>query len=89
MYKCELCGRIVEQIEFHHFFPGKKRRKSEDGINVCLQCGDQIHLMFDNSTLRSRLNNLPALKEAMHNYLMWIKDKPESRFSVKKRKRKS
>lgn len=37
--KCSLCGREVSKLEFHHFYPGKKRRKDESGIDVCEQCG--------------------------------------------------
>lgn len=86
--KCSLCGREVSKLEFHHFYPGKKRRKDESGIDVCEQCGDQIHLMFSNTELRTKYNNLQSLKEAMQSYISWIKDKPESRFSVKVKKRK-
>lgn len=86
--KCELCGREVSETEFHHFYPGKHRRKSDDGINVCGQCGDQIHLMFSNTELRTNLNNLQSLKEAMHIYIQWIKDKPESHYCIRTKKRK-
>lgn len=86
---CELCEREVSETEFHHFFPGKKRRKDDSGVDICLSCGDQIHLMFSNTELRNKLNNLQSLKEAMHTYIKWIQDKPESRFSMKKKKRKS
>jgi hypothetical protein len=46
--KCKICEREVVELEFHHFFPGKKRRKDDSGIDVCKMCGDQIHLMFSN-----------------------------------------
>ncbi len=84
--KCQLCEREVTSLEFHHFYPGKKRRKDDSGIDVCVQCGDQIHLMFTNSDLRSKLHSLETLKEAMHKYIMWIQNKPEKKFCVKRKK---
>lgn len=84
--KCQLCEREVLEIEFHHFYPGKKRRINDSGIDVCIQCGDQIHLMFSNQELRDKYHDLPSLKEAMHKYILWIQKKPERRFCVKKKK---
>lgn len=90
--KCQLCERETEKYEEHHLIPHKTRREKEEDcktINVCQQCGDQIHLMFDNTRLRNELNNLEALKIAMFSYINWVKNKPiESKFSVKKKKRK-
>jgi hypothetical protein len=93
---CELCERDAEDnYEFHHFYPGKQRRSKKDkslhneGINVCNQCGDQIHLMFDNRSLRDTYNNLESLKSGMSKYIEWVKDKPiDKKFSVKKLKRR-
>ena len=83
---CQLCEREVEKIEFHHFYPGKKRRKDDSGINVCEQCGDQIHIMFSNQELRDKYHTLESLREGMHSYINWIKNKPEIRYSVRRKK---
>lgn len=88
--KCTLCKRDGE-LEFHHFYPGKGRRKDDSGIDVCNQCGDQIHLLFTNTELRNDYNTLDKLLESnrMKTYIKWVKDKPiESHFSMKKKKRK-
>lgn len=89
---CQLCERETEEIEKHHLIPHKTRREKEEDnktIDVCTQCGDQIHLMFDNTKLRNELNTLESLKTAMSSYIKWVKSKPvESKFSVKKKKRK-
>ena len=89
--RCELCGREGEGkfFEFHHFFPVKTRRKSEEGITTCLQCGDQIHLEISTQDLQRYYHNLDRLKERLSKYIEWIQDKPlESKFSVAKKKRK-
>lgn len=83
---CQLCERDVEKIEFHHFYPGKKRRKDDSGINVCEQCGDQIHIIFSNQELRDEYHTLESLKHGMHSYINWIKNKPEIRYSVRRKK---
>jgi len=84
--KCQLCERNVEELEFHHFYPGRKRRKNDTGINVCLQCGDQIHIMFSNQELRSKYYTLDTLREGMHSYINWIQNKPDVRYSVRRKK---
>ena len=90
--KCSICERETENLEKHHLFPHKTRRNKDsekETIDVCNQCGDQIHLMFDNTLLRNELNSLESLKRAMEKYIHWVKNKPvESKFSVKRKKRK-
>ena len=51
--KCQLCEREVLEIEFHHFYPGKKRRIDNSGIDVCIQCGDiSLHnYIYDKNVL--------------------------------------
>jgi len=88
MKKCQLCERNTDELEFHHFFPGKKRRLTDDGIYICRNCGDQIHLMFDNRQLRSEYHDLESLKTEMEKYIQWVKTKPvESHFCMKKKKK--
>lgn len=84
--KCQLCEREVQTTEFHHYFPGKKRRKNNDGIDVCKSCGDQIHLMFTNQQLRDYYHDLKSLKAGMNTWLKWIKDKPDKHFCMRKKK---
>lgn len=88
--KCELCNREVERIEFHHFFPGKKRRKNEDGIYVCNTCGDQIHILFSNQELRDLYNSIEKIlgSPRFNDYLKWIKDKPDKKYTMKLKKKK-
>ena len=86
---CSICKRKGESIYFekHHLIP----QNNSETINVCRQCGDQLHLMFDNETLKKELNNINNIlfNERIVKYVKWVKNKPiESHFSVAKKKRK-
>ena len=91
--RCQLCDREVESLERHHLVPRKGRsgkRPSEAVVLVCAQCGDQVHMLFDNKTLRDELNTIDALRANpdMARYLDWIRRKPDTRFPVRKRRLK-
>lgn len=86
---CSICKREGESVYFekHHLIP----QTNSNTINVCRQCGDQLHLMFDNGTLKRELNNIDKIlsNELMIKYIKWVRKKPiESHFSVAKKKRK-
>jgi uncharacterized protein YlaI len=51
--KCQICERETV-LEKHHLIP--QNRKKSPYIFVCEQCGDQLHIMFDNKTLKNELN---------------------------------
>ena len=93
--QCVLCLRDTEDenlLEKHHLYPGKHRRTKTDRdetILVCRDCGDQIHLMFDNRELRDDLDSLEALRTAMNPFIQWVKKRPlDRKVSMKKKKRK-
>jgi len=94
--RCEICHRTSDNEQYfekHHLFPGKHRRiakdRKDDVIDVCRDCGDQIHLMFNNNELRTNLDSLEALKKAMDSFVMWVSDRPLNRkVSMKKKKRR-
>lgn len=95
MSTCEICGREGDDslMEFHHLHPGKKRRKKagreDDGITVCVTCGDQIHQMFTNTQLRNELDSAEALRAAMQTYISWVRKKPiEASVTMKRKKRR-
>lgn len=88
--KCGICGREGESnfFEKHHLVP---QNKDSDFIEVCHQCADQVHLIFDNKTLAKELNDIYKLKKdpRMKKYISWIKNKPiESHFATATKKRK-
>jgi hypothetical protein len=90
--KCSICGREgdKEYFEKHHLGPAQKKKESET-IDVCHQCGDQIHLLFDNYTLKYEMNSLEALRnnDGVKKYVNWIRKQPLSKhISTKKKKRR-
>jgi hypothetical protein len=92
--QCPICKRSsdnVKDFEFHHFEPISSRRKTEDGIDVCGQCADQVHLLFGNTELRNHLNSLEKLvsHEKIIKYVAWVKNKPiTAHYTTKEKKRK-
>lgn len=90
--KCAICERECEiwEIEQHHLYPVKTRRNDNCVVKVCRQCGDQLHLMFTNTQLRTELNSLTKIlsHDKIKVYRKWVKDKPLTHFSVAKKKRK-
>jgi len=88
---CALCSRETDHLVFHHLEPGKRRRRTKEGIKVCHQCGDQIHLMFTNQELRTQYNTLKKLLASpkVWRYIEWVKDRPvEARYTLKRKKRR-
>jgi hypothetical protein len=86
---CSLCCRDTESLEKHHFEAGR-RKKSNEGIAVCHQCGDQLHLMFTNRDLRTKYNSLEKIlaDPKVQKYIEWVKGKPvETHYTMKKKKR--
>jgi len=90
MNKCELCKREGDDKHFekHHLVP---QNKDSDYIIVCHQCGDQIHLLFDNTELKYILNTKAKILNNLRfeKYLEWVKKRPLNKhFTVKKKKKK-
>jgi hypothetical protein len=89
--RCVICQREAERLVFHHLEPGKLRRRTKEGIRVCHQCGDQVHLMFTNWELRTQYNALEKLLASprLQRYIEWVKDRPvEARYTLKRKKRR-
>jgi hypothetical protein len=86
---CSLCRRDAESLEKHHFEAGR-RRKGDEGIKVCHQCGDQLHLMFTNRELRNKYDTLEKIlaDPKVQKYVEWVKNKPvETHYTMRKKKR--
>lgn len=92
--KCSLCERSSDDkslFEFHHYEPIATRRKTDDGIIVCHQCGDSLHSIFTNSELRTVARNIEEIKDnnKFGGYLNWVKNKPiDTHYSVAAKKRR-
>jgi hypothetical protein len=79
-------------MEEHHLYPGKHRRTKtdrDDTILVDRDCGDQIHLMFDNRELRDDLDSVETLRIAMEPFIQWVWKRPlDRKVTMKRKKRK-
>ena len=81
---CELCRRQT-LLTFHHLIPKKMHRRKHfqkmyrratlnAGINICRQCHDGLHRLYDEMTLATRLNSLESLIEdtAVSRHVRWV-----------------
>lgn len=88
---CTLCHRTapgVECMEKHHLVP--QRRGPKDTIPVCVDCGNQIHMLFTNNELRYRLNTLEALlaDDKMQTWIRWVRKRKDFGVCAKEKKRR-
>lgn len=83
--KCELCG-IECDVTKHHLIPQSRIRNKykdikEDPTNllwVCRSCHDQIHSLFDETSLRDLYSTKEKLlsNDAMRKFIQWKKKHP-------------
>ena len=88
---CSLCTRKIpgnEYAEWHHLVPRAKYGK--DKVLVCVDCGNQIHLLFANNELRDKYNTVEALMsdERVRKYVAWVRKRNGFGFCAKEKKRK-
>lgn len=87
---CQICNRETpeEFQEKHHLKLRKKDKKKT--IDVCIDCGDQIHKLFTNKELKKVYNTLEALlnNEKIQKWINWISKKKEFGVCMKTKKRK-
>ncbi|MEJ2309562.1 MAG: hypothetical protein P8Z31_11665 [Gammaproteobacteria bacterium] len=80
---CQLCRRTT-RLTFHHLIPKKlhrRRRFRKDysreelnrGIDICRQCHNGLHDLYDEMTLARQLSTLDALlhDEAVMRHVRW------------------
>ena len=88
-YKCQLCGRETTEITKHHLVPKEKGGKNYTTADLCRTCHAQIHALFTNIELSSRLYTIERLKkyEKVHRYLKFIVNHPgDAYIPIKKSK---
>lgn len=88
---CGLCARHIPSkvyAEWHHLVPRSKEGK--DKVIVCVDCGNQIHLLFSNNELRDKYNTVEALlsEDRVRTYVAWIRRRSGFGFCAKEKKRK-
>ena len=84
--RCELCGLECAPTK-HHLIPQSRIRNKykeikEDPSNIlwiCRSCHDQIHSLWDESTLRDLYNTKEKLLAApeMQKFIAWKKKHPD------------
>lgn len=79
-----LCERDVPALSAHHLTPkqvGKRKGQKVSDLPkamFCTACHRQLHSLFDNKELATRLDSVEALREdeAVAKYLAWVKKQP-------------
>lgn len=98
---CELCGLACELTK-HHLVPVSRTRNKykdikEDPSNliwICRSCHDQIHSLWDESTLRDLYNTKEKILAApeMQKFIRWKIKHPDfkghSKMSNERKKRR-
>lgn len=93
MERCALCGRVSENsrcFEDHHLTPKHKGGRRLGTIRVCVDCGNQIHLLFSNAELRDSYNTLEALlaNPSVQRWVRWVGRRREFGVCAKEKKRR-
>jgi 5-methylcytosine-specific restriction protein A len=88
---CRICGRVAPSpscMEKHHLVP--QRRGPKDTIPVCMDCGNQIHMLFDNRELRYTYNTVEALlaDERVQKWVRWVRKRKEFGVCAREKKRR-
>jgi len=93
--KCKICQREVPDgfVEKHHLVPKSRDKNKNRGlktIKVCVDCGDQLHLLFTNKELRKQYNTVEAIlaNEQVRKWTDWVKSKKRFGMCMAKKKRK-
>jgi len=91
--RCSLCGRgseYSENFEDHHLVPKHKGGRSKGTIRVCVDCGNQLHLLFTNNELRYHLNTLDALRAhpKVQTWVRWACRRKEFGVCARQKKRR-
>jgi len=75
-------------LEKHHLVPRAKGGKAVE--HVCVDCGNQVHLLFSNNELRDKYNTIEALKtdERVWRWIKWVRKHGRFGVYMKEKKRK-
>jgi len=99
---CPICKRDTpeEYQEEHHLIPRSIRKrnkysklpeikKGQDTVVVCVDCGDQLHQLFNEKELADNYRTIVAIvsNEEVQNWVKWIQKKPNN-FGVNMRIKK-
>jgi hypothetical protein len=87
---CLICNRRTpeECAERHHLIPRSKDGK--ETIDVCIDCGNQLHLLFTNKELKKTYNTLEVLlsNDRVQRWIRFINKQTNFGINMKIKKRK-
>lgn len=85
--RCELCGRSEVETTIHHLLPKEMGGTFSDTANLCIPCHKQIHALYSNKEIATRLTTLRELREdeMLSRFIKWIRKQPPTKI-MKNRK---
>ncbi|OEH91674.1 HNH endonuclease [Bacillus solimangrovi] len=84
---CELCGRRDVETTIHHLIPKEMGGTHSEVANLCIACHRQIHALYTNVELSTRLHSLCTLREdeQIKKFLKWIRKQPSEKLVTLKK----
>lgn len=81
MNTCELCGRNHVETTVHHLVPKEMGGTFGATANLCIPCHKQIHALYTNEEIATRLSTLQELKEdsQLAKFINWIRKQPSTK----------
>ncbi|GKX64831.1 HNH endonuclease [Inconstantimicrobium mannanitabidum] len=78
LYICDLCGREVSNVTEHHLIPKQLGGRKMNTATLCATCHKQIHALYTNKYLSTRLYTIDLLKNdvKIKRYLKFISNYP-------------
>ena len=76
---CQVCGRETpeDRLERHHLIP--KCKKGKETIDVCIDCGNQLHQLFTIKQMEYTYNTLEEIlaNDKVKTWIKWISKKKD------------
>jgi 5-methylcytosine-specific restriction enzyme A len=65
----------------HHLLPKEMGGTFGDTANLCIPCHKQIHALYTNVEIATRLTTLKDLRddEQLHSFIKWIRKQPPTK----------
>ncbi|MCM3584511.1 HNH endonuclease [Mesobacillus maritimus] len=78
---CELCGRTEVETTVHHLLPKEMGGTFGVTANLCIPCHKQIHALYTNQEIATRLTTVKELREdeKLSKFIKWIRKQPASK----------
>ncbi|GAE25329.1 hypothetical protein JCM9140_1318 [Halalkalibacter wakoensis JCM 9140] len=88
--RCQLCDREGVELTVHHLTPKEEGGTFLPTAELCIPCHKQIHAVYTNKEIATRLFTLERLKddEQVKKFLTYIQKQPPQAL-IKTRKSKS